>query len=142
MPTIASRTAPADADLHRIGHQPARGDRLIHQPQQFRNFKRLDEIIVGARLGGFNGRFRRAVGGHHQDRQARPRGVQFAHEFQAAQAGQLQIGDDDVEEVFFRARQAGVAAVFDGHFVIFAGQHALQNRNDGGIVFNQQNFGG
>ena len=68
--------------------------------------------------------------------------MQLAHEFQAIQARQLEIRDDDIERFLDGAGQTFIAAPLDGHLMAFAGQHAVQRISDTGIVFDQQNFGG
>ena len=139
---MASRACPASPSLHRLGHEPAGGDGLLDELQQFRHFKRLEQIIVSAGLRGFDGGFGGAVRGHHHDRQPRLGGVQFAHQFQPVQAGQFQIGDDHVKTSFLGAGQAGVAGCLNRHFIAFVGQHAAQSGHDGGIVLDQQDFCG
>ena len=68
--------------------------------------------------------------------------VQLADQFQAAQARQFQIGDDQIEGIFRGAGQAVVAASFDDHFMAFGRQHSLQGVGDAGVVLDQQNSGG
>ena len=106
------------------------------------NVERLEQVVVSAELHRFDGGFGGAKGGDQNDGQAGLGRVQLTDQFQAVQARQLQIGDDDIECVLHGARQAVIAALFDGHLMAFLGQHPLQGVGDAGIVFDQQNFGG
>ena len=107
-----------------------------------RDFKWLEQIIVSAEFGRFDGRLRGAEGRDENDGQARLGGVQLAHQVQAVQARHFQVGDDDIERLAAGAHQTVVATSFHDHFATFAGQHPLQGVADAGVVVNQQNFCG
>ena len=106
-----------------------------------RNVERLEQIIVGAEFGGFDGGVGGAERRDQNDGQARLGGVQLANQFQPVQARQFQIGDDDVERFLAGAGQTVIAALFDVDFVAFLGQHPLQRVRDAGVVFDQQYSG-
>ena len=63
-------------DFHRLGHEPPGRDGLVDQTQQFRCFKGLEKIFIGAELGRRDGRPGRVMGRHQNDRQMRVGGVQ------------------------------------------------------------------
>ena len=69
---------------------------LANHQHQLVEGKRLRHVIAGADFHGFDGRFDRAVGGHHHDGE---RGVGALHglqKFQAAHSRQAQIGDHEI----------------------------------------------
>ena len=139
---MAERAGPVAADFHRHRHEPARGDGLFNQFQKHGHLERLDEVIVGAGLGGFDRRLRRAMRGHHKNRQPRPRGMQFANKFQAVQPRQFQVSDDNVECGVLRPLQPRVAAPFHLDHTTFLRQHAAEHRHDRIVVLDEKYLGG
>ena len=87
---------PGFPHFQRFGHEPAAGHGLGDQIEQFAHVKRLEEIVVGAELGGFNGGFGGAERGHHDDGQLRLGGMELLDQFEAGQARHLQIGEHHV----------------------------------------------
>jgi hypothetical protein len=132
-PTMASRAAEGDG----LGHEAVAVDGAPDQLEQLGDFKRLEQVIVGAKFGGLDGGLRGAKRGDENDGQAGPGGVQLAHELQAAQAGHFQIGDDHVEGVLGGAGQALVAALFHGHLVAFVGHQPGERVHNAGIVVDE-----
>jgi len=117
------------------------GPRYVHRFAQARK-PVFQQVIVGAGLRGLDGGFGRSMRGHHQDGKPWPRGMEFADQFQPVQTRQFQIGDDDIELFGPGAGQAAVAGLLDRHFIAFIGEHAAQRGHNGGVIFNQQDFGG
>jgi hypothetical protein len=106
-------------------------------PGSPRHVKGLEQIIVSAKLGCFDGRISGAKGGRQNNRQARLRRVQLAHQFQPGQPRQTQIGDDKIERIPSRPRQSLVAPPLGGHFMTFVRQHAAQGIADARVIFYQ-----
>ena len=130
----------ACAHFQRFGHEPAAGHGLGHEIEQFAHVKRLEEVVVGAELGGFDGGFGRAESGHHDDGQLRLGGMELLDQFEAGQARHLQIGEHHVARVLPGAGQALIAARGRGDLIAFGLQLLFQRRRNAGVVFNQQNF--
>ena len=137
---MAERFDAGFAHLHRLGHQPAAGDGRGDQVQQFIGFKRLEQIIVRAELGGLDGGFGRAVRGHQDDGQLRFGGVKLGHQFQSAQARQSQVGDDHAVLLPAGLFQTGIAPAGNIHLIVLLAQHLLQGGGSADVVFDQQNF--
>ena len=71
------------AQVHRFGHPAGVGDGRGDEVEQFLGLERFEEILEGAELGGFDGGFGGAVGGHHDDGQPGLGGVELGDELQA-----------------------------------------------------------
>src|SRR5579885_612205 len=127
-------SAARRAQGHRLNHAAAGHDGLLDQFEQFRNFKGFDEVIVGARLCGFNGRLGGGGSSQQKDGQTRLGGVQFAHQLQAVQPGQFQIGDHHVKIGLTGAGQAGVAAALHRYGVFLGGQHVGKGADNGRVI--------
>ena len=78
------------------------------------------------------------MGRHQNDRQLWFGGVQLGDQFQAAQAGQSQVGHDHIVNVFPRPGQAVVAAAGQVHFIAFGAEHFLQGGRGAGVIFDEQ----
>ncbi len=127
---------------HRFTHQAARIHGALQQAQELPHLEGLLQIIVSAEFGGFDGGLDRAVRGHQHHGQVGLSLVKLPHEFQAAQAGQAQVGQHHVTLVFIGAAQAFVAAIADGDFEVFLGEHITQVGGQAGVVFDEKNMSG
>ncbi len=125
-----------------LGHQPIALSRLVHQVEQVGHLKRLEQVIVGAEFGCLDGGLGCAEGRDQDDGQTRLAGVELAHQRQAVQSGQPQIGDDHIERLGAGPRQTLVAALLNGHDISFVGQTVAQGVPDARVIFDQQDFGG
>ena len=74
------------AQLHRLGHALGVRHGGGDQVQQFLGLERLEQILEGAELGGLDGGFGGAVGGHHDDGQLGLGRVELGDQLQAVQA--------------------------------------------------------
>jgi len=101
-----------------------------------RNVEWLEDVVVGAEFGGFDGSFGRAISGDEYDGEARASGMKLLDEFKAVETRQTEIGDDDVERGLRSACEAIVAAVLDDDFVTFADEDALERVANARIVFD------
>ena len=68
----------AAAHLHRLRHQAAAVDRFADEIEHLLHLERLEQIIVSAEFGRFDGGLSRAMGGHENDRQTWIERVQFS----------------------------------------------------------------
>ena len=123
-----------------LGHEAAAGHGFGDEIEQFAHIKRFEEIVVGAKLGGFNGGFGRAESSHHDDGKFRLGGVELLDQFEAGQAWHLQIGEHYIARVFLGEGQSIIAARGHGDLVAFGLQLLFQRRCNAGVVFDQQDF--
>ena len=89
------------AHFQRFGHEPAAGARFRDQLDKLFHLERLEQVIIGPLLGGFDGSISRPVRGHQNDGQARPGRVQSADQFHPVQTGQSEVCNHDVKDVCF-----------------------------------------
>ena len=106
-------------EIHRGAHEFAGGKGLGDQQQHVRNVKRLQDIIVGPYLGGFNGRFRGAVGGHDDYRQFGVHGANPPIGFQAVDARQAHVQYDQVRNRVAQHFQTGLPGGCALNFIAF-----------------------
>ena len=132
---------PGRAQFDLLGHHAPAGNAFGDERKQLGHLEGLEQVIVGAGFGGLDGALGGAVGGHHDDGQARLGDVQVAHQVQPVQARQLHVGDDDIQLFVLGPRQAGVAARLDKDFIALLAEEPAQGHNDARIVLDQQNPG-
>ena len=68
--------------------------------------------------------------------------MQATDQFHAVQSGQLEVGNNDVENPGFGLDQTIVAAARASHTVTFVGQDTAQSRRGAGVVFDQKYLSG
>ena len=82
----------------------------MEQREQFLHLERLLQVVIGAELGGFDGRLDGAVRRHQDDRQSRLCLVELAHEVKSPESGQAQISQHGVKGGFTGAAQTVIAS--------------------------------
>jgi hypothetical protein len=125
-----------------FAHQASGLGCAMKQRDELGHFKGLLKIVVGADLGGFDGGFDIAVGGHQDNGQAGLSGVELAQEGQAVQSGQAQIGQDDITIFLAGAAQPLIAAGAKRDLKILFLQDGSQVGGQAGIVFDEQDVWG
>ena len=81
---------------------------LANDEHELGERKRLENVVAGASLHGFDGGLDRAVGGHDDDGHVRVRAPDGLKEFEAAHAGQFEIGDDQIVRLLAEHLQTGL----------------------------------
>ncbi|MCG3148042.1 MAG: hypothetical protein PCFJNLEI_01484 [Verrucomicrobiae bacterium] len=110
--------------------------------------ERFEDVFVGAEFGGFDGGLGRVMRGHEDDREARLGDMKFANQGQtglgvgAGRAGELEVGEDDVEFVLPGGGEAGggVAGSLDGVAVEF--ERPFEGTGETGVVVNDEDVTG
>ncbi len=120
------------------GAAPLAAQRRTHAGQQFRDFERLDQIIVGAEVEAANAFFERVARADDQHRQVLAPPAQIAQQLGAVAPGQAQIEQHQVVGRG-RERRCGLSRI-DGPVDRVRGvpQRLFQGRADHSIVFDQQ----
>ena len=128
---------PRFAHFHRLGHEPIAGHGFGDQIEQFSHIERLEQIVVSAEFGRFDGGFRGAEGGHQNDGQLGLGGVELRDQFQSGQSRHLQIGDDHIERLLFGLGQSFITSLSHGDFIALDLQFFFQATDNAGVVFNE-----
>jgi hypothetical protein len=132
--SIASSSGFAEGN--RFRHEAIAVGGFGDEGKHFRDVEGLEDVIVGAEFGCFDGGLGGAVGGDEYDGETGASGVKLLDEFEAVESGQAEVGDDDVEMGLGSASEAIVTAVFDDDIVAFAGEDALEGVANAWIVLD------
>ncbi len=131
---VASGAGFAEGDG--FGYEPIAVSGFGDEGEHLRDVEGLEDVVVCAEFGGFDGSFGGAIGGDENDRQARAGGVKLLDEFKAVETRESEVSDDDVERGLRSAGEAVVTAMLDNDFVAFAGEDALEGVANAGVVFD------
>ena len=127
------------AQRERIGGRLERApEQRLHARRQLGVFKRLDQVVVRARLQALHLVLPAAAGGQDQDRQGTALGTQRLHHRQAVHFGQTQVHNGQVDRIFAGLKQAilAVARLIDAVAVGF--ELALQAPAQHRVILDQQ----
>ena len=126
----------ADFLEHQFGMAEGFGDEI----EEFIGFEGFGEIFVSAEPGGFDGGFGAAVRGHHDDGELGRGVAKLLDELKAGEAGELEIGDDEIEARGAGALETFVAAADEFDLKAFAGENFLDGGAGAWVILNEENF--
>ena len=135
---VVAQLAEAHGRVHRVGgtgaaHQGFQAHLELHQREG------LDEVVVGAAVEARDLVGQAVARGQHQHRGRLAEFLaQLLAQFQAVQARQSDVEDDDVVVVLGRQRQAAVAVAGGIELVALRFQEAVEVGQDIGMVFDDE----
>ena len=120
--------------------QPALLERLVHGENYFFVLERLGDVVEGTMLHGLDGPVDRGVGGDHDDWQIRIGDADGPERVDAADAGQHDVQDHQIDSVVgVEHRERFFAAGGHGHVEAFAAKHRVEDVAKDFLVVNDQN---
>ena len=126
---------------HVLARQASGLQGLVDEPQDVRDVKGLEDVVKGAELGGLDGRFGAAVGGHDDHRQVGHARAHALHGLNAVDAGHAHVHDHQVRGLARHLGHAGLAALRGAHLVPVGLHDLAEALAQLGVVVNNQNLG-
>ncbi len=137
-PGHGGRPSARRREAHDFLHETVHFQGIPGEPLQFSALKRLEQIIVGPELHGFDGGIHRTVGGHDDHGGFDLEPSDFSEGFEPVQTGHLVIEEDEVEGFLlnlFKSRRAAAARI---HVIFLPGKEARQKVNQPLVIVNYQ----
>jgi hypothetical protein len=135
---VAERLAEAGVFVGEVGVF----ERVLEEEEHAVGVERLLEEVVGAGLGGFDGRLDRAVAGDHDDRGARVELAQAPEGVEAVHPGHLDVEEDEVRAEAVVLRDAFGGARGGADLVAFVLEELAECGADAGFVVDDEDASG
>jgi len=127
-------------DGHALARQSPGLQGLVDEPQDVWDVEGLEDVVVGAELGGLDGRLGAAVGGHDDDRQVGHALAHALHGGDAGDAGHAHVHDHEVRGLAGDLVHAGLAGGGGAHLEPVGLQDLAEALAQLGVVVNNQDL--